>query len=134
MRLRFLIEVFVLGVLARHGFYVTFTVFAILMAYDLGYHLRPARLRARRLLMRNLTFRQRWSFRLTGTLRTVGSDGHTYRILNLPSNNVMDRTVWETWCGAPPSRIPLADRVLGTKLLLETDAARYKRVALRRSL
>lgn len=108
---------------------VDVAVVAIIVIGDIAYNLRSSRRRAYRLLMEHLTFRQRWRFRLTGTLRIIGSDGHVYWVLNLATGNVRDRTMGSGWCGAPQRHVPLLDRVLGTKLLLEADAAHYKRKA-----
>ena len=80
---------------------------------------RQARLRAEALLLAWLSPDQRAQYRARGRFEVVTSAGHRYRIC--PGGVVrLDPRGW-AYCIEATSPAPVADELLATKLLLETD-------------
>ena len=84
---------------------------------------RQARLRAEALLLAWLSPDQRAQYRARGRFEVVTSAGHRYRIC--PGGVVrLDPRGW-AYCIEATSPVPVADEMLATKLLLETDERRF---------
>lgn len=95
--------------------------------------------RAAYLLYDHLTPKQRQDFITEGHIDVKGSDGSIYRLTIGRASNVIEYTPGikrpiARWCGYPTNGIgylPMGDHLLGQKLLIENDAAAFRRVAYR---
>ncbi len=89
-----------------------------------------AEARADALLRSRLTEEQRRELDAHGHFHMIASDGNTYRIRRQIAYNV--RSVGpdsHDYCVITKSTVPLPDQVLAQKLLLETNAAEFFRIA-----
>lgn len=85
--------------------------------------------RAEKLLLRSLTPAQRESYRLHGHFEVIGSEsGHPYSICKGRQLNVTNLASRRNLCLVFPS-VPLADQLVGQKILLEGDEPTFLRDA-----
>jgi hypothetical protein len=85
--------------------------------------------RARELLVRCLSPEQRRMFKDDGTFVVETPAGMRYRITSNDTYNVIDVASGARYCAYPGGVLPHADRMLGQKLVLETDPDSFFRVA-----
>jgi heme exporter protein D len=84
---------------------------------------RQARQRAEELLLAWLSPEQRAQYRTAGRFGVTTAAGHRYRVC--PGGVVrLDPRGW-AYCIEATSPMPVADEMLATKLLLETDERRF---------
>jgi len=93
--------------------------------------LRKAKLeclrRAEILLTSHLSTVQRDQYLATKSFQTIGSDGKTYTISSFGSHNI--RCDGYEFCIVSKIEIPVPDQMLAQKLLLETNAPEFLRIA-----
>jgi hypothetical protein len=103
----------------------TFTVGMIAIAFlgeDAALPMSAKR-RARQLFLANLDPGQRWSWRLRRRAGIVAASGRRYTISPYGPFNVYTRDA--AYCLAVDGRIPVYDKLLAQKLLIEADEARF---------
>jgi hypothetical protein len=84
---------------------------------------RQARLRAEALLLAWLTTDQRAQYLSRGRFEVTTAAGHRYRVC--PGGVVRLNPRGWAYCIEATSQVPVADEMLATKLLLETDECRF---------
>jgi hypothetical protein len=94
---------------------------------------KAANERAEKLLLSNLTGRQRRQYQKNKTFTVKGRDGNRYRINPKWAGHVErlnDRfKPVERFCIHPVDQVPVPDNQLVAKLMLETDPARFRQIA-----
>jgi hypothetical protein len=83
----------------------------------------PARRRARLLFLSKLDRRQRLSWRLRRSFDVIGRSGCRYTISSYQPFNV--RTGHGAFCLQVAGQIPVYDKLLAQKLLIESDEQRF---------
>ena len=94
-----------------------------------GPPLAVAERRARDLLLRMLTAKQRKEFELYGYFSVETPGRGSFWILPWRSLNVVEPGTGDCYCGVPEGRLPVYDLMLAQKLLLENDPQHFFSVA-----
>jgi hypothetical protein len=94
-----------------------------------GPPLAAAERRARDLLLRVLTAKQRREFELCGYFTVEAPGRGRFCILPWRSLNVVEPRTGDCYCGMPEGRLPVYDLMLSQKLLLENDPQHFFSVA-----
>lgn len=88
--------------------------------------------KAKKLLRQYTTPSQQRSLKIRKWFSITGSDGRTYRIKEGTSHNVYwvrNNIELVRYCVVVAEQVPLADQMLAQKLILESDAETFKRLA-----
>ena len=94
-----------------------------------GPPLAAAERRARDLLLRMLSGKQRREFELCGCFSVEAPGRGRFWILPWRSLNVVEPVTGDCYCGIPEGRLPVYDLMLAQKLLLENDPKHFFLVA-----
>jgi len=94
-----------------------------------GPPLAVAERRARDLLLRMLSGKQRREFELCGYFSVEAPGRGRFWILPWRSLNVVEPVTGDCYCGMPEGRLPVHDLMLAQKLLLENDPQHFFSVA-----
>jgi len=94
-----------------------------------GPPLAVAERRARDLLLRMLSGKQRREFELCGYFSVEAPGRGRFWILPWRSLNVVEPVTGDCYCGMPEGRLPVYDLMLAQKLLLENDPQHFFSVA-----
>jgi len=94
-----------------------------------GPALAVAERRARDLLLRMLTAKQRREFEMCGYFSVESPGRGRFWIFPWRSLNVVEPVTGDCYCGLPEGRLPVYDLMLSQKLLLENDPQRFFAVA-----